>query len=140
MEQGFILDLLNECDLAALRFVFITLINEKLDAWGHAWSKHRLRTAKSSLIGRWVSGQMNCPVENDILPSELEMYGVEGVITDEFVADNWLLFSASTEELLTNDILNILKHEIPYSNFPSNYGIERFLKAKELISRYLEIQ
>ena len=140
MEQELIMDPLNECDLAALHFVFIPLINEKLDAWRHAWSKHRLRRAKSSPIGLWVSGQMNCPVENDILPRELEMDGVEGVITNEFVADNRPIFSASTEELLTNDLLNILKHEIPYSNCPSNHGIESFLKAKELISHFLEIQ
>ena len=106
----------------------------------YAWSKHRLRTAKSSPIRLWVSEQMNCPVENDILPSKLEMYGVEGVITNEFVADNLSIFSASVEELLTNDLLNILKHEILYSNCPPNYGIESFLKAKELINRFLEIQ
>ena len=135
-----ILDQLNECDLAALHFVFRPLINEKLDALRHAWSKHRLRTLKSSPIRPWMSGQMNCPVKNDILPSELEMYGVEEIITNEFVADNRPIFSASTEELLTNDLLNILKHEIPYSNCSSNYGIESFLKANELISRFLETQ
>ena len=47
------------------------------------------------------------------------MYGVEGVITNEFVADNQPIFSASTEGLLTNDLLNIFKHEIPYSNWKS---------------------
>ena len=71
---------------------------------------------------------------------QLEMYGVEGVIVNEFVADNRPIFSASSVELLTNDLLNILKHEIPYSNCPPNYGRKSFLKAKELISRYLEIQ
>ena len=76
MEEELILDPLNECDLAAVHFVFIPLINEKLDAWRHAWSKHRLSTAKLSPTRLCVSGQMNCPVENDILPSELEIYGV----------------------------------------------------------------
>ena len=140
MEQELILDPLNGCDLAALHFVFIPLINEKLDVWRHAWSKHRLRTGKSSPVRLWVSRQMNCLVENYILPSELEMYDVEGVITNEFVADNRLIFYASNEELLTNDLLNIWKHEIPYSNCTPNYGIESFLKTKGLISRYLEIQ
>ena len=84
MEQELILDPLNGCNLAALHFVFIPLINEKLDVWRHAWSKHRLRTAKSSPVRLWVSRQMNCLVENYILPSELEMYDVEGVITNEF--------------------------------------------------------
>ena len=56
MEQELILDPLNECDLATLHFVFIPLINEKLEAWRHAWSKYRLSTAKSSPIRLWVSG------------------------------------------------------------------------------------
>ena len=47
MEQELILDPLNERDLAALHFVFIPLINDKLDPWHYAWSKHQLRTAKS---------------------------------------------------------------------------------------------
>ena len=83
---------------------------------------------------------MNYPVENYILPSELEMYDVEGVMANEFVADNRPISSTSNEELLTNYLLNIWKHEIPYSNCTPNYGIESFLKTTGLISRYLEIQ
>ena len=39
-----ILDLFNEFDLAALNYVFLPLINDKLHAWRQAWSKQRVRT------------------------------------------------------------------------------------------------
>ena len=48
MEENGILDPFNEVDIAALHFTFIPLINEKLDAWWQAWSKHRIRTIKTS--------------------------------------------------------------------------------------------
>ena len=42
MEQNATLDSFNEVDIAAPHFTFIPLINEKLDTWWHAWSKHRV--------------------------------------------------------------------------------------------------
>ena len=48
MEENGILDPFKEVDIAALHFTFIPLINEKLDAWWQAWSKHRIRTIKTS--------------------------------------------------------------------------------------------
>ena len=92
MEQVLILNRLNECDLAVLHFVFIPLINEKLETRLHAWSKHWFLTAKSLPIRLWMSGKINCSVENDILSSELEMYDVKNVITNVFVADNQPIF------------------------------------------------
>ena len=92
MEQVLILNRLNKCDLAVLHFVFIPLINEKLDTRHNAWSKHWFLTAKSSSIRLWMSGKINCSVENDILSSELEMYDVKNVITNVFVAGNQPIF------------------------------------------------
>jgi len=42
MEENQILHPLNPVDITALHFVFLPLINEKLDAWRNAWSKHRI--------------------------------------------------------------------------------------------------
>ena len=56
MEENGILDPFNEVNIAALYFTFIPLINEKLDAWRHAWSKHRIRTIKTSPLRLWVAG------------------------------------------------------------------------------------
>ena len=64
MEENGILDPFNEVDIAALHFTFIPLVNEKLDAWRHAWSKHRIRTIKTSPLRLWVAGQINCPLDD----------------------------------------------------------------------------
>jgi len=50
MEENEILDPLSDLDIAALHFVFLPLINEKLNTWHHAWSRHRVRTIRSSPI------------------------------------------------------------------------------------------
>ena len=59
MEDEEILDPFNEFNLAVLHYVFWPLINDNFDAWRQAWSKHRMRTIKTSTIRLWVSGQMN---------------------------------------------------------------------------------
>ena len=51
MEDNELLDPFNEIDIAALHYIFIPLINNKLDAWRHAWSKRHIRTIKISPIG-----------------------------------------------------------------------------------------
>ncbi|WP_215897481.1 hypothetical protein, partial [Acinetobacter baumannii] len=63
MEEKGILDSLSTIDITALHFVFLPLINEKLDAWKSAWAKHRIRTIRTSPIRLWASGQLNCPVD-----------------------------------------------------------------------------
>ena len=64
MEENAILHAFNEVDIAALHFTFIPFINEKLDAWRHAWSKHRVRTIKTSPLRLWVAGEINCPLDD----------------------------------------------------------------------------
>ena len=56
LEHNELLDPFNEIDIAALHYIFIPIINNKLDAWRHAWSKYRIRTIKTSPIRLWVSG------------------------------------------------------------------------------------
>ena len=66
IEENVILDIDIDIDIdiAALHFTFIPLINEKLDAWRHAWSKHRVRTIKTSPLRLWVAGQIHCPLDD----------------------------------------------------------------------------
>ena len=80
MEDEEILDPFNEFDLAALHYMFLPLINDTLDVWRQAWSKHRMRTIKSSPICLWVSGQINSTPDGDLLPEQLLHYGVERVV------------------------------------------------------------
>ena len=44
MEEEDILDPLNESHLAALHYVFLPLVNEKLNLWKTAWAHHQMRT------------------------------------------------------------------------------------------------
>ena len=47
MEDNELLDPFNEIDIGALHYIFIPLINNKLDAWQRAWSKHCIWTIKT---------------------------------------------------------------------------------------------
>ena len=82
MEDNELLDPFNQIDIAALHYIFIPLINNKLDAWRHAWSKHRIRTIKTSLIRLWVLGQTNSPTD-DLTEDEVLNFGVEGLIAED---------------------------------------------------------
>ena len=74
MEDNELLDLFNE--------IFIPLINNKLDAWRHAWSKHRIRTIKTSTIHFWVSGQINSPTDK-LTEDEVLDFGFEDLIAED---------------------------------------------------------
>ena len=70
MEEEDILDPLNESHLAALHYVFLPLVNEKLNLWKTAWAHHRMRTTRSTPAQLWITGQMNNPVglDSTLLP------------------------------------------------------------------------
>lgn len=55
MEDEGILDPLDDLHLAALHYVYLAKIQEKLDIWNRAWSQHRMRTTRSSPIRLWVA-------------------------------------------------------------------------------------
>ena len=82
MEDNELLDPFNEIGIAALHYIFIPLLNNKLDAWRHAQSKHRIRTIKTSPIRLWISGQINYPTD-DLTEDEVLNLGVEGLIAED---------------------------------------------------------
>ena len=69
MEEEGILDSLDESNLAALYYVFVPLVNAKLDIWQSAWAHHRIRTARATPAQLWLSGQINNPVGIDAIPN-----------------------------------------------------------------------
>ena len=83
MEDKGILDPFNDLHIAALHHVYLPKINEKLELWRNAWSRHRVRTMKSSPLRVWVAVQLQNPVgiESDI--ANVEHYGVEGILHEE---------------------------------------------------------
>ena len=105
MEDGGLLDPLNQIHLAALHYVYLKLINKRLNVWREAWSKHRMRTTKTSPLRLWISGQLQNPIGVDIPPKNLELYGVEGNVEDDYIEDERPTFVSPTDEVLDEDIL-----------------------------------
>lgn len=48
MEDHNLLDIPNPVHIYALHYVYLPKINEKLNIWQEAWSRHKLRTVKTS--------------------------------------------------------------------------------------------
>ena len=104
-EDNELLDPFNEIDIAAPHYISIPIINNKLDAWRHAWSKHRIWTIKTSPIRLWVSRQMNSPTD-DLTEDEVLNFGAEGLIDEDGEVDQRLTFCAPTDQILTNYAVN----------------------------------
>ena len=129
MQENDMLDPYNEVDIATLHLTFIPLINEKLDAWWHAWSKHRVRTIKTSPLRLWVAGQINCPLD------DMKVQRAEGILTDEEVDEKPIITSPT--DILTEIVLTQLNAEVPFESKPENYEINNFIKAKEIIALFV---
>ena len=129
MEDGGLLDPLNQIHLAALHYVYLKLINKRLNVWREAWSKHRMRTTKTSPLRLWISGQLQNPVGVDIPPENLELYGV-----DDYIEDNRPTFVSPTDGVLDEEILERLHAQISLNDFSANYGINDYIAAAQLIT------
>ena len=55
MEDEGILNLLNDCHIAALHYTFIPHINNKLQVWKEAWARHKIRTVK--YVDLWTNAE-----------------------------------------------------------------------------------
>ena len=73
---------MEEDAILGLHYTFIPLINEKLDAWRHVWSKHHVPTIKTSPLRLWLAGQINCPLDA-MSDDQLRNFGVEGILINE---------------------------------------------------------
>ena len=81
-ESNELLDPFNEIGIAALHYILIPIINNKLDAWRHAW-------AKLFQYVVWVFGQINSPTD-DLTEDEVLNFGVEGLIAEDVKLINGL--------------------------------------------------
>ena len=95
-------------DLADLHYVYLKLINKRLNVWREAWSKHRMRTTKTSSLRMWISGQLQNLIGVDISPEFLELYGVEGNVEDDYIEDEKPTFVSPTDGILDEEILERL--------------------------------
>lgn len=131
-EQG-MLDPLNTIHIAALHHVYMPKINEKLELWRGAWSRHRIRTVRSSPLRLWVAGQFQNPVGTDHASAgDLEYYGVEGALQDYGNGDDRPIFEAPTI-LLSDHCSQTLRNQVPPDWTSTNYGVDAYLQARSII-------
>ena len=134
LEDEGLLDPLDDLHLAALHYVYLPKIQEKLDIWNRAWSQHRMRTTRSSPIRLWVAGQLQNPVGIELRSEDIPYYGVEGFINDNevgFDSDRPVFDPPSFQ--LSNNCRQQLNIEISPTWTSSNFGIDLYLKALNIV-------
>ena len=132
MEEEDILDPLNESHLAALHYVFLPLVNEKLNLWKTAWAHHRMRTTRSTPAQLWITGQMTNPVglDSTLLPVQDPYDNLSG---NEEQSEGERPVFLSLLSKLTEACLNDLNSG---TRTTSNHGIDDYLKALDIIRRH----
>lgn len=134
MEDQSILDPLNEIHLATLYYIFISEINKKLKVWRDACAVHELRTATSSPLNLWTSGQLQNPVGLDGAEN-LQNYGVEGFVDQNDVEDGERPIFASLAYLVNEQCRYIIAQEFIRNS--NHFGIDDFLRCLEIVERYV---
>ena len=74
--------------IAVVHHVFLSKIQEKIDIWNRAWSQHRIRTARSLPIRKWITGQLQNPVGIELESEAMNSYGFEGFLNDNDAGDD----------------------------------------------------
>ena len=94
-----------------------------------------MRTTEASPLRLWILGQLQNPVRVDIHPGNLELYGVERNVEDDYIEDERPTFVSPTDGILDEEILERLHAEIPLNDFPANYGIDDYIAAVQLTTQ-----
>ena len=66
---------------------------------------------------------------------QLRNFGEEGILTNEHVDERSIITSPT--DILTEIVLTQQNAEVPYESKPENYGINNFIKAKEIIALFV---
>lgn len=102
-------------------------INRRLQFWARAWSHHRIRTVKPSLIELWMSGQIQNPVPLD--RNDLQHYGIQGYVDHTVVEYGNRPVFEPVSQMLTEDCKVALTVDLRRNN--RNLGIDDYLKCLE---------
>lgn len=135
MEDAGLLDPLNDKHIAALHYVFLPKINEKLQVWETAWAGHRLRTVGSSPRVLWISGQLQYPVGVDV--EDTDLYGVEGfidTIPGDDVDGQRPIIDPTACRVLNVACRQELESNISSSWTSSNFGMDAYSRALDIIN------
>ena len=79
-------------------------------------------------------GQINSPTD-DLTEDDILNFGAEGLIAGEGQVDRRPTFCASTYLIPTKHSVNQLDAAILFESRTSNYGIDNFVKPKEILIR-----
>ena len=66
---------------------------------------------------------------------QLRNFVVEHIVRDEEIDERPIITSPT--DILTEIVFNQLKVEVPFESKPENYGINNFIKAKEIIALFV---
>lgn len=55
-----------------IHFVYVPLVNKKLNLWQSAWVQHRMRKTRSTPAQLWLTGQMNNPMGLNLTSTPLQ--------------------------------------------------------------------
>ncbi len=136
MEDQHILNPLNDIHLAALHHVFLPKINNQLEVWKQAWSTHRIRTTRSSPLRMWVAGQLQNPMGIELTIDEIDNYGADGNI-DDSTEDNERPIFYPPSFVVPEACQHILDNEAPATGSSTNFGIDIYLSALNIIQNFL---
>ncbi|VDI57833.1 Hypothetical predicted protein [Mytilus galloprovincialis] len=103
------------------------------DVYDGVLTGHRLRTARSSPLNLWTSGQLQNPVGLDGA-ANLQNYGVEGFVDQNDVEDGERPVFASLAYLVNEQCRDIIAQEFIRNG--NNFGIDDFLRCLEIVERY----
>ena len=135
MEDQGLLDPFNNLHITALHYVYLQKINEKLEAWRNAWSRHRMRTVKSSPVLLWVSGQL----QNSVGIIFLALNSNHTVSRESYMmTDRDSVPTFEVPVTLSSHCSLILSNQIPSDWTSFNYGIKVYLQALSILENSRE--
>ena len=139
VEDSGILDPMDDNNILALHYVYLPKINEKLKMWQYAWSRHRMRTVRSSPFRLWMSGQLQNPTGLLLDDDAIQYYGTEGAADD---GDN--LFEESRPIFegppsVSGECLQMLSDEITNTQASQDHGIGVYQRAVQIITSHNQI-
>lgn len=134
-------DILNPVHIYALHYVYLPKINEKLNIWQEAWSRHKLRTVKTSPLCLWTAGNIN-----NLITFQLDdpaNYGVDSTVDDNEIESNHERADLNPRPFFSSDIIPVSERcqeqlilHCPSDWTSSNYGIDIYCTALDIIMRY----
>ena len=127
-------DVLNDVHVQSLDYVFLPVVNKKLEIWYGTWCCHRMRTVTATPVQLWLSGHYQHPCGINLNTSEMGFYGSAGDFSRE---DDEESRPAHIVQAVENELRLIRDEQINSTLYTENSGIEAYRAAFEIISKHI---